>query len=235
VKWFKRVFIGAIAIIALSFLVPTVPEYNADKSVEKIVAINVSETGERLLVRTLQHDYQFTLPPNHLNDLPLSSCTQALSNWISQTGFDLNEIRLDPTGAAKASIAMLFGGYDSTLPVVKSILLESDRKRLLELGFSPSNGNVLGLLDEPLYMEWRADLSGQQYPANSREKYAGASLCVSGKPFVSVLVEDPIALRRNRNIRLILSPLTALRDGIQQILFILLIIMTGGAHLGPVG
>lgn len=58
---------GLLAVACLFLLVPEYPD-SPERSVEKLVSINVSPRGDRLLVRSVEHDYEFALPPNRLND-----------------------------------------------------------------------------------------------------------------------------------------------------------------------
>lgn len=224
-KLFGRVLIGSIAIVGASLFVPTFPEHPG-RSIENAVTIKIDDTGKRLLVRTRQHDYRFDLPANHLNDSCMLSATDKLPTClVTQGQTNFKEIMLKPSGEATTSFEIVFGGYDSSLPGFHGILSKEDKDRLGKLGFAPSNEGFSDVVNPPLYMTWKADLSGQHYPANSREPYDGANL--RGPPNIAVVVDDPDTLRRNRSINSALRPFTAIRDGLGSLLLIAALLVTG--------
>ncbi|MGO4703704.1 hypothetical protein [Dyella sp. 2RAB6] len=83
-------------------------------------------------------------------------------------------------------------------------------------------------------MVWNAELSGQQYPANSREAYEGMDLMTSATSEALVASDDELALKQNRRLNAVLRPLTALREGVESVAFALYMLITG-ANPGPRG
>ena len=228
----KWVFILAAMIVAASFLVPVYPEV-PEETREPIVALNVSHSGERLLLRTRTHDYDFALPPNRLNEL--SSARYDRLPSLGGTRVYLDRITVQSTGVAATRISIMLGGYDSSEGETKGSLLPDDlRSDLAELGFVPSNGNSVGDFDTPLYMIWNAELSGQQYPANSREAYEGMDLMASASSEALIASDDELALKRNRRLNAVLRPLTAIREGVETVA-VALYMLIAGAKFGPRG
>ncbi|SCB38105.1 hypothetical protein [Rhizobium lusitanum] len=228
----KLPLILVVAIIGISFLVPTYPDVPVETN-EAVVALNVSNSGERLLLRTLVHDYDFTLPPNRLNEL--SSARYDRLSSLGGTRAYLDKIRVRSTGMATAKISIMLGGYDSNLSKTRKGILPDDlRADLVTLGFVPSNGNVVGDFDTPLYMIWSTELSGRQYPANSREAYTGVDLTTPTVSETLVVSDDEPALERNRRLNTMLRPLTALRDGVETGALVLFMIIIG-ANPAPGG
>lgn len=219
-------------IVGASFLVPTYPDVPAETN-EAIVALNVSNSGERLLLRTLVHDYDFALSPNRLNELSSPRFDQLRS--LGGTRAYLDKIRVRSTGMATTRISIMLGGYDPSLSETKRGILPDDlRAELAALGFAPSNGNVVGDFDTPLYMVWSTELSGRQYPANSRTVYAGIDLMTPTASDVSVTSDDQPALEQNRRLNAMLRPLTALREGVETTVIVLFMFVIG-ANPAPGG
>lgn len=213
------------AIIGISFLVPTYPEIPEEAN-EPVVALNVSGSGERLLLRTLKRDLDFALPPNRLNEL--SSMRYGQLRLLGGVRVYLDKISVLPAGTAAARISIMLGGYDSNLSETKRGILPDDlRAGLVELGFVPSNGNVVGDFEVPLYMVWRAELSGRQYAAGSRTPYSGIDLMTSTVSDVLVTANDEPALERSRQINALLRPLTALREWVETAVIVLFMILIG--------
>jgi hypothetical protein len=214
-----------VTIIGASFLVPTYPDVPTETN-EPVVALNVSRSGERLLLRTLAHDYDFVLSPNHLNELS-SPRFDRLSS-LGGTRAHLDRIRVQSTGMATTKISIMLGGYDPSLGETKRGILPDDvRADLAALGFVPSNGNAVGDFDTPLYMVWSTELSGRQYPANSREADIGIDLTAPTASDVLVTSDDQPALEQNRRLNAMLRPLTALREGVETAALVLFMIVTG--------
>ncbi|PLC02917.1 hypothetical protein CY658_23720 [Variovorax sp. RO1] len=107
------------------------------------------------------------------------------------------------------------------------------REHLKELGFSPSNRNVIGDFEPPLYMVWRRDLVGRQYPVLSRSSDAGRvieSWCCSSVNYIEITEDDQAKLARNSRINFVLAPLHEIRDAIQDLLrvpFLLILWLMG--------
>lgn len=231
-KLLKLALILAVAIVGVSFLVPTYPDIPVETN-EPVVALNVSNSGERLLLRTLAHDYDFLMPPNRLNELSSTRYDQLSS--LGGTRAYLGTIRVQLTGMATTKISIMLGGYDSSLSETKKgILPDGLRAELAALGFEPSNGNVVGDFDAPLYMVWSTELSGRQYPANSREAYTGRDLMTPTASDVSVTSDDQPAQEQNRRLNAMLRPLTALREGVETLAIVLFMIVIG-ANPAPNG
>ncbi|MBT2118891.1 hypothetical protein KK141_11300 [Dyella sp. LX-66] len=223
----KWVFILAVTITAASFLIPVYPEA-PEETREPIVALNVSPSGERLLLRTLAHDYDFALPPNRLNEL--SSARYDRLPSLGGTRVGLDRIMVQSTGMAATRISIVLGGYDSRQGETKGSLLPDDlRSDLADIGFAPSNGNSVGDFDTPLYMVWNTELSGQQYPANSREAYSGVDLTTSAASEATVAADDGPALKQNRRLNAALRPLRALREGVETVVMALYMLITGAS------
>ena len=221
----KLVLILMATIIGISFLVPTYPDAPVETN-EPVVALNVSNSGERLLLRTRGHDYDFVLPPNRLNELSSRRYDQLSS--LGGTRAYLDTIRVQSTGMATSKISIMLGGYDSNLSETKKGILPEDlRADLAALGFVPSNGNVVGDFDTPLYMVWSTELSGRQYPVNSREPYTGIDLTTPTASETLVASEDGSALERNRKLNAMPRPLTALRDGVETVALVLFMTIIG--------
>ncbi|MFK0206497.1 hypothetical protein [Agrobacterium sp. NPDC090283] len=216
----RRLFIGLsliIAVVGALFLVPVYPEVPPQLR-EPVVALNLDTSGDRLLLRTQGSDFEFILPPNRLKEL-------------SATGFDrlrllggirvyIDTIRLQSPDAATTKITVMLGGYDPALGETREGMLpEALRSDLETLGFVPSNGNVVGDFATPLYMVWSADLSGRQYPANSRQPYDGMDLLTPTLFEVLVLEGNDPALERNRQLNSMLRPLIAVREGVETAIF----------------
>lgn len=229
-KLLKTVLIGSIAIVGFSLFAPTFPELPR-RSTEDVVAFYLDDTGERLLVGTQQHNYVFGLPANHLNDscAPSVDDTKPPTCLVTQGRTSLEEIRLKPSGAVMASIQIVFGGYDASLPGFHGTLSQGDKEQLGKLGFSPSNAGFSDVVDPPIYMTWEADLLGQQYPLNSQGTYVGARLL--GPDSITVVAEDPATLRRNRFTNSVLRPFTAIREGVERAFLIAVLLVTGANPL----
>lgn len=228
----KLALVLAIVIVGVSFLVPIYPDAPVETN-EPVVALNVSNSGERLLLRTLAHDYDFLLPPNRLNELSSTRFNQLRS--LGGTRVHLDATRVQSTGMATTKISIMLGGYDSNLIETKRGILPDDlRADLAALGFMPSNGNFVGDFDVPLYMVWSTELSGRRYPANSREAYTGVDLTTPTVSETLVVSDDEPTLERNRRLNTILRPLTALRDGVETGALVLFMIIIG-ANPAPGG
>ncbi|WP_234908431.1 hypothetical protein [Rhizobium rhizogenes] len=224
-KLLKLALVLMVTVIGASFLVPTYPDAPVETN-EPVVALNVSSSGERLLLRTLVHDYDFLMPPNRLNELSSTRYDQLSS--LGGTRAYLGTIRVQSTGMATSKISIMLGGYDSSLSETKKGVLPDDlRADLAALGFVPSNGNVVGDFDTPLYMVWSTELSGRQYPVNSREAYTGIDLTAPTASEVLVTSDDQPALERNRRLNAMLRPLTALREGMETAALVLFMIVIG--------
>jgi len=226
-KLFKSFLVGAVALVAISFLVP---EYSVhpEESIEKLATFNLSASGTQLVLRTAQHDYEFVLPANQLNAVFAKAAPDADGFLLGgRAGAFIDPLVVDPTGATTSSLTVRFGGYDSRLSETKSILSAKERASLAALGFSPSNGNVCCEIDPPLYMAWTAELAGHQYLPGSRVADPGIDLGSMSNALLDVTADDPEALQRNRQINGLLRPFVALREGLQQGLFVVLLLVTG--------
>jgi hypothetical protein len=231
-RFLKLALILVATIIGVSFLVPTYPDVPMETS-EPVVALNVSSSGERLLLRTLAHDYDFLLPPNRLNEL--SSPRFDRLNTLGGTRVYLDATRVQSTGMATTKISIMLGGYDSNLIETKRGILPDDlRADLAALGFLPSNGNFVGDFDAPLYMVWSTELSGRQYPASSREANTGKDLMTPMLSETLVITDDEPTQERNRRLNAMLRPLTALREGVETSAIVLFLIIIG-ANPAPGG
>ena len=216
---YKGILIGAIALIFISFLIPELPE-SRKNVVEWLDDVRISNSGERLLVRTVQRDYEFELPPNHLNEAIASLGIPKPVQIGLEEGY-LEDLTIDAAGNANVVFMLRYGGYGP-----QSTLDEKNRARLRELDFLPSSAPEAGNIDPPLYMNWTAKLSGQQHPAGSRPSFAGINLKPKTRTVV-ITFNDPNEFRRNRRINLILRPLVALRDGVKTSLFWTALLITG--------
>lgn len=221
----KLILILVAMTIVASFLVPTYPDIPVETK-EPILALKVGNSGERLLLRTLAHDYDFALPPNRLNELSSARYDRLLSLGGTRVGLD--RIRVQSTGIVKTKISIVHGGYDPSLGETKKSILPDDlRADLAALGFVPSNGNSVGDFETPLYMVWDAELSGRQYPANSRETDTGIDLMTSTVSEALVISDDETAMEQNRRLNAMLRPLTALREGVENLAFVLFMLVIG--------
>lgn len=228
----KLALILMAIVIGVSFLAPAYPDASVDAK-ESLVAFKLSKSGERLLLRTSAHDFEFALPANQVNGLS-SARYDRLSSFGGVRAY-LDTIRVQSTGMATTRIDIMLGGYDARQSETgKGILPDDLRADLAELGFVPSNGNVVGDFDPPLYMIWSADVSGRQYPANSREAYIGMDLTAFMQPDLLVAADDAPALDRNRRLDTILRPLAAVRGAVETAAFALFMIITG-ANPAPGG
>lgn len=212
-------------VIGVAFLVPTYPDAPMVAK-ETVVELRLSNSGEGLFLRTDLHDFDFALPANQLN--VLSSPRYERLNSLGGVRTYLDTIRVQSTGTAATKVSIMLGGYDSRLSETKKGILPDDlRADLAELGFAPSNGNVVGDFDPPLYMIWSAEVSGRQYPANSREAYTGLDLLALTQPEILVAAADAPTLERNRRLNTLLRPLTAVRDAVETAAFVLFMVITG--------
>ena len=227
-KWFWRVLAGSGLIIAISFCVPDFSE-TPDVSFETLTAVSIDISGDRLLARTSRFDYEFMLPANKLIPVFVSSAGNG-PLLTAQGRLYLGEIQLDRKGAASTTVTILFGGYDSHVSETKTILNDKDRQRLKNQGLSPSNWNVQGEIDPPLYMVWSTDLSGQNYPTNSRSGSREITWQGEIEPNVRVITVDPETLQRHRLFNTLLRPLTFIRDGVLYAVMSILLV-TGYAAL----
>ncbi|MGA4256753.1 hypothetical protein ACQCRI_19610 [Ralstonia pseudosolanacearum] len=225
---------GLLAVACLLLLVPEYPDF-PERSVEKLVSINVSPRGDRLLVRSVEHDYEFALPPNRLNDaFAVPPKDEAMVGWADRPdrgAVSLEGLRLKPSGEVAASVNAVFGGYDSRATTPRSILSERERAHLKALGFSPSNGNSTGNIEPPLYMEWRADIDGLQYPPNSRGDDWGPSLQDRLEFEITVVADNPDRLDHYQRMNARLKPLVDIKHGVQTVLLLVFLVVTGASPL----
>lgn len=234
--------IWIVAVVGLVFVLGSllVPDETAfpespEQTSEHLSAIRLHAQGDRLLFRTTQHDYEFTLPANHLNDaFSLQSATDdadfALGN---PSQFIVSPVDITKEGAATVTVEVMYGGYDARLSETKTILSEQTRSQLGIYGFSPSNGNVVGDIDPPLYMTWSAKLSGQQFQVESRGSYEGADLSAWAYPELLITLDDPEEQKQNHQYNAWLGPLRSTKRAIQLALLVPFLMLIG--YAGPSG
>ncbi|MFD0325351.1 hypothetical protein [Lysobacter gummosus] len=229
-KLWKKIAIATAMVIGVSFLVPDFTEEFAQAD-ENVVALKLNRSGDRLLLRTVRQDYEFALPANRLNDLQpplLSAQREAL---LGLGNLSLGVLRVEPA-VVSGSLQIRIGGYDPSLQETKTVLSEDDRHALAELGFKPSNGNMVGDIEPSLYMAWRADLRGRKRPAaqaqNRDQVFAGADLTSLAPSQVRVVEAiDEETLARNRRLNQIFRPLTMVREAVTVIVIVPFLLLTG--------
>lgn len=140
-------------------------------------------------------------------------------------------MRVKPSGEVAASVNAVFGGYDSRATTPRLILSERKRAHLKALGFSPSNGNSTGNIEPPLYMEWRADIDGLQYPPNSRGDDWGPSLQDRLEFDITVVADNPERLKHNQRMNARLKPLVDIKHRAQTVLLVVFLAVTGASPL----
>ncbi|MBA8879030.1 hypothetical protein [Phyllobacterium myrsinacearum] len=231
------VAVVGLAFVTASLLVPDETDFpeTPEQTSEPLSTIRLNASGDRLLLRTGQHDYEFILPDNQLNGaIDLQNETHDADRALGNPSrFIVSPIDLTKDGAATIDIEVMYGGYDPSLSETKTILSDQTRSRLTTYGFSPSNGNVVGDIDPPLYMTWSARLSGQQYPVNSRGDYEGADLTALAYPELLVKLDDPDRQKQNHRSNAWLAPFRSTKRAIQLALLIPFLMLVG--YAGPSG
>lgn len=231
------VAVVGLLFVLVSFFVPdeTVFPETPEQTSEPLSLIRLNALGDRLLLRTIQHDYEFIVPANQLNDaFSLQNATHDANLTLGNPSrFIVSPVDLTKDGAATIDIELMYGGYDPSLSETKTILNDQARSRLSTYGFSPSNGNVVGDIDPPLYMTWSAKLSGQQHSANSRGNYEGADLLAWAYPELLVKLDDPDRQKQNHRFNALLAPFRSTKRAIQLALLIPFLMLIG--YAGPSG
>jgi hypothetical protein len=178
------------------------------------------------------------MPPNRLGEMRLppdeKPASWLLTNDTNQVTFEA--LHIDTSGAVSADFQVRIRSYDFRLSETKPILSDEFRNHLKELGFSPFDGYSVRDFEPALYMVWNRHLQGRQHPALSKDSYSGQvlyeSCCSSGD---DILIEaDSVKLERNRRINSMLAPLSAIRDAVQFLLALplLLFILLSGFRPG---
>lgn len=235
-KTFNILLLGGVALVGISFLVP---EYETSPRIyyESIVESRLSASARELLLRTKEHDYEFLLPENHLNEVFLPPNIEIPPSWIrfkSPVDVTFEKMRADPDGAVATTFDVRFGGYKRKPSGLETVLSDRQRINLRESGFLPSNGTSVYDFKPPLYMVWNRELVGQQYPALTRNHYSGKVIheecCIFGDRRIKISEDDPAKLARNRKINWVLTPLHAIKEGVCRLVtfpFVLLILLSG--------
>lgn len=222
---------AAVLFVAVASYLPTEMPEGPIHAAEKIESILLSKGSGMLFLRSAEHDYEFQLPPNHLEQF-----FQHYGEQDSLAGCWLGAIAVDPANGANIDMSVSYGGYDSRQSDMKSILSDFDRTALGRLGFAPSNGNVI--IDvkkqQELFMTWEARIDGHRYAANSRSEPNGLQLvrsCRTEEAQVISLSED--AIRRNHRYNTICRPLFWVREKIDMAMLLIVSLLAGG--IGPRG
>lgn len=222
---------AAILFVAVASYLPTEMPEGPIHAAEKIDSILLSKGSGMLFLRSAEHDYEFQLPPNHLEQF-----FQHYGELDSPFGCWLGAIAVDPANGVDVDMSVSYGGYDSRQSGMKSILSDSDRVKLRDLGFVPSNGNVVTdvKVRQELFMTWDARVEGHRYAANSRPGPDGLQLvrpCRTEEAQVISLSEDTI--RRNHRYNTICRPLFWVREQIDNAILLIVSLLAGG--MGPRG
>lgn len=238
-KIFKILLWGGPALIGISFLVPNY-ETSPKSYYETIVEARLSASAKQLLLRTQEHDYEFSLPENRLNEVfppPDIEIPPAwtIANHPADVSFE--SMRVDSGGAVATNFRVRFGGYDSRRSEPETVLSDRERINMKEAGFLPSNGNSVGNFNPPLYMVWSRELVGRQYPALSRNYYTGRFIkeqCCIRDGRIEIIEDDPAGLARNRRINSVLAPLHAIKEVVYRLVTfpLLLFILLSGFRPG---
>lgn len=222
---------AAILFVAVASYLPTEMPEEPIHAAEKIDSILLSKGSGMLFLKSAEHDYEFRLPPNHLEQF-----FQHHGGLDSPFGCWLGAIAVDPANRIDVDISVSYGGYDSRQSGMKSILSDSNRRELGKLGFVPSNGNVI--IDvkqgQELLMTWNARVKGHRYAANSRSESDGLQLvrsCRAEDAQVISLSEN--AIRRNHRYNTMCRPLFWVREKIDMAIVLIVSLLVGG--VGPRG
>ena len=97
---------------------------------EDFRSARLSETGSSLLIRSSQHDYQFSLPSNELNAAFALKLDERMECYFYKMVFNAE------TGEAGIDLDVFYGLYDKPLD-------NDARSALTQLGFSPSPVNII--------------------------------------------------------------------------------------------
>ena len=209
-----NIFIVLLILVFISFLVPKLPE-GTIPSTEKLTMYRINAAGDRLLVRTTQHDYEFVLPPNLIGEVvKYAPVATGLGYWWLE---DLNVLQ---SGKTSTELNSLYGPGVYGMPFPPGSVA-----RLKALGYT-STGEMEEA-DKYLQMSLSIKLlNGQQYAAGAKGDFAGADLTSMSHDSISVhTLNDGHA--KNRKINWLLLPFTAIKNAGEVCLLVLMLLFTG--------
>jgi len=171
-------------------------------STEDLKSYSINSAGDRLLVRTAQHDYEFELPPNHINEIiTYAPIATKLGNW------SLSELNVSATGKASITLSGEYGPNVNGVPFPPEGVA-----KFKEFGFGKAQ-----TVDEtadffPVYTHL-SSLEGQQYFARDKDTFSGTNIFDNRYPSIAVFTLNEERTKNNK-INELLSPLFAIKNAI---------------------
>ena len=205
----KIIFFCLLAIIGISFSVPelssmpTIVEHR-----EYLSAVNINAAGDRIMVRTDDHDYEFMLPKNTINEIIAYAPTSTeIGFWY------LNDLHVSATGKTHAVIHSRYG------PGIYGINFKPGGvAKSKALGYKDGRNTVeTSSIHEMLYSIDM--LEGQQYAAGTKGALSGENL--QGKNQREVYVETVTAENIGNESKIkLFKPFIAIKKAIEFCFFI---------------
>ncbi|MFM0047406.1 hypothetical protein [Paraburkholderia sediminicola] len=235
-KYIKYLAIFAVCFVAACYLVPEFPQY-PQVSGESIDELKLNSTGDRLLVRTEQYDYDFALPTRTLS-LALAPLKHSIPMKSSDTPWYahgvLSDLQFNTDGSLSSRLQVTFIGYDPELRALDIGLPNREIARLEKYGFTPFKNNYTGDFNAT----WSTDITGHRHDHNSLGAYSGADLLTCCSNDIRVILDTPEKMEHNHRLNAILRPLTVVTDAVKSAIssFLFLIyLLFGGKFALPSG
>lgn len=195
---------GLLAILGISFSVPELS--NVPTIVTQIEFLNeysINAAGDRMLVRTVDHDYEFVLPKNTINEIiayaPIST---GIGFWY------VDDLHVSVSGKTHGVIHSRYG------PGIYGINFKPGGvAKLRALGYKDGRNTVE---TDPIFeMLYSIDmLEGQQYVAGAKGNLSGENLksAVQNEVFVETTTAENIG---NENKIKLFKPFIAIKKAIE--------------------
>lgn len=213
-KYVKFLLIFAICFVALCYLVPEFPETPQSRS-ESIDEMKLDSTGERLLLRTEQYDYDFVLPAKTLA-LALAPLKHSIPMKASDTPWypraEPSDLQLNADGSFRSRLTVTFVGYDAELRALDIGLPDKELARLERYGFK----RVKNEGADDFNAKWSTDIVGHLRPHNSLGTYSGVDLLGCRDNDLRVILDTQETMDRNRRLRSLLKPVIVVSDAVKN-------------------
>lgn len=214
ITYFKYAAIFVMVFIAACYMVPEYPD-DPQSNRSMVDEMKLDGTGDHLLVRTQQYDYDFALGDRTLGTAlaPLRHSRPAKPSdtpWYAHGA--LSDLQIRPDGSFSSRLTVSFIGYDPDYRPTDIGLPNDEIARLEKYGFTRTRNDA----GDAFGATWSADVVGRRHDRGSLGAYAGADLLTCCGTYVNEILDTQEKIAHNRRLNAMLRPVTVVTDTVRQ-------------------